>query len=178
MEVRTDMAIPVHADPEADARQRNESEYVACINQFYWLVDITDGLPINQFDHSLQCAALAVEAGARDEMVVAALLHDVGKPLSMENHPAVAAEMLRGRVSEDTYWVLKTHGDVQTAMNWGQGLEMMERAYGQRNWWADALALGAWDHASFEPGKRVPGIEAYYPVLRRVYGLDMGENQP
>ncbi len=171
-EAHLDMAIPVHADPEAVARLQDVWEYQECLNLFGRLAGITDGLPINQYEHALQCAALAAQAGARDEMVVAALLHDIGKPLSMTNHPAVAAEMLKSRVSEDTYWVLKTHGAIQAAMNWGQGLEMLERAYGGRNWWQDALALGQFDQAAFEVGKQVPGIDVYYPRLRRVYGLE------
>jgi gamma-butyrobetaine dioxygenase len=33
---------------------------------------------VSQLDHALQCAALADDAGASDELVAAALLHDVG----------------------------------------------------------------------------------------------------
>jgi gamma-butyrobetaine dioxygenase len=36
------------------------------------------GEPVSQTDHALQTAHLAEEAGAGDELVVAALLHDVG----------------------------------------------------------------------------------------------------
>jgi predicted HD phosphohydrolase len=37
------------------------------------------GEHVNQIEHALQCALLAHQAGADDELVVAALLHDVGK---------------------------------------------------------------------------------------------------
>jgi len=36
------------------------------------------GEAVSQLDHALQAAALAVDAGAADEEVIAALLHDVG----------------------------------------------------------------------------------------------------
>jgi len=36
------------------------------------------GEAVTQVDHALQCAALARRDGARDELIVAALLHDVG----------------------------------------------------------------------------------------------------
>ncbi|MFZ6690389.1 phosphonate degradation HD-domain oxygenase [Undibacterium sp. SXout20W] len=37
-----------------------------------------DGEPVTQLQHALQSAALAEEAGASDELIVAALLHDIG----------------------------------------------------------------------------------------------------
>lgn len=36
------------------------------------------GEPISQLEHALQCGCLAAEAGASEELVAAALLHDVG----------------------------------------------------------------------------------------------------
>jgi len=41
-----------------------------------------DGEPITQREHGLQAAALAVQAGAPDSWVLAALLHDLGHLLS------------------------------------------------------------------------------------------------
>ena len=39
---------------------------------------------VEQLEHALQCAALAQEAGAADELVAAALLHDVGHLLTAD----------------------------------------------------------------------------------------------
>jgi predicted HD phosphohydrolase len=44
----------------------------------------TDGEPVDEHDHALQCAALAQAAGADAELVLAAALHDIGY------HPLVA----------------------------------------------------------------------------------------
>jgi phosphonate degradation associated HDIG domain protein len=41
---------------------------------------------LSQLDHALQTAALAVDAGAGDELVAAALLHDVGHLLDLGAH--------------------------------------------------------------------------------------------
>jgi phosphonate degradation associated HDIG domain protein len=41
---------------------------------------------LSQLDHALQTAALAVDAGAGDELVAAALLHDVGHLLDLAAH--------------------------------------------------------------------------------------------
>ncbi|MCU0310171.1 MAG: HD domain-containing protein [Acidimicrobiales bacterium] len=43
---------------------------------------------VSQLDHALQCAALARRAGASDDLVAAALLHDVGHLLALaEDRP-------------------------------------------------------------------------------------------
>src|SRR6266700_2358675 len=59
------------------------------------LEEQVDGFAVNQLEHSLQTATRAVRAGASEELVVAALCHDVGKVISWENHPAIAAEILK-----------------------------------------------------------------------------------
>lgn len=40
---------------------------------------------VSQLEHAVQCAVLAQESGATDELVVAALLHDVGHLLALES---------------------------------------------------------------------------------------------
>jgi len=63
------------------------------------------GEPVTQLEHALQCAQLARDAGASDDMVIAALLHDIGHMLEAEdaqrheeigviNHDDVGAEYL------------------------------------------------------------------------------------
>ena len=64
------------------------------------------GEAVSQLEHALQCAQLAREAGARDALVVAALLHDVGhlcadaaaprmRDLGVLEHERVGGEYLR-----------------------------------------------------------------------------------
>ena len=57
------------------------------------LEEITDGFEVDQLVHSLQTATRAEEAGASDEVVVASLCHDIGKAVSVMNHPRIAAEL-------------------------------------------------------------------------------------
>lgn len=45
---------------------------------------------ISQLDHALQTAALAVDAGAPEELVVAALLHDVGHLIELDGGTEVS----------------------------------------------------------------------------------------
>jgi [1-hydroxy-2-(trimethylamino)ethyl]phosphonate dioxygenase len=43
---------------------------------------------VSQLEHALQCAQLATEAGANDDLIVAALLHDIGHLLHDEGESA------------------------------------------------------------------------------------------
>lgn len=48
------------------------------------------GEPVSQLEHALQCAALARQSGARDALVVAALLHDIGHLCAAQDAPRMA----------------------------------------------------------------------------------------
>src|SRR6476646_11496445 len=77
------------------------------------LSDIVDGFATDQLTHCLQTATLAERAGADDQLVVASLCHDVGKYVSVANHPAIAAEMIRPFVREEVYQAIRAHQDFQ-----------------------------------------------------------------
>lgn len=72
--------------------ERDETPSVAAIDALYerWGQDTYDE-ELSQLDHALQTAALAGEAGASDELIVAALLHDIGHLLTLEAQAAAAA---------------------------------------------------------------------------------------
>src|SRR5947199_10558185 len=67
------------------------------------LSEIVDGFATDQLTHCLQTATLAERAGADDEVVVAALCHDIGKSISVPNHPRIAAEILKPYVRDEVY---------------------------------------------------------------------------
>src|ERR1700676_2428985 len=77
------------------------------------LSDLGDGFAVDQLTHCLQTATRAERAGADREMVVASLCHDIGKAVSIPNHPKIGAEILRAYVSDDVYHVIRTHQDFQ-----------------------------------------------------------------
>ena len=77
------------------------------------LEKITDNFAVDQLVHSLQTATRAEEAGASQEVIVASLCHDIGKAISVINHPRIAAEILRPYVSHDTFQMILTHQDFQ-----------------------------------------------------------------
>src|SRR5690606_20414676 len=74
---------------------------------------ITDGFAVDQLVHALQTATRAERAGADEQVIVAALCHDIGKLISVANHPAIAAEILKPYVREEVYWMILVHQDFQ-----------------------------------------------------------------
>src|SRR4029079_9015559 len=58
-------------------------------------------------------ATRAERDGADQEVVVASLCHDVGKAISVPNHPAIAAEILKAYVWRDVYNMIRVHQDFQ-----------------------------------------------------------------
>ena len=71
--------------------------------------------PISALDHALQCAARARAARAADEVVLAALLHDVGHLISdseeteFSHHGLWAARFLRPFVPARVAWLVEYH---------------------------------------------------------------------
>ena len=77
------------------------------------LAGITDGFAVDQLTHSLQTATRAERAGADPEMVFASLLHDVGKAVSVPNHPEIAAAIIKPYVRRDVDEAIRAHQDFQ-----------------------------------------------------------------
>ena len=74
------------------------------------LTSTLEGYQVSRLEHSLQSATKAFKAGEEEEMVVAALLHDIGDELAPLNHSEYAAAVLKPYVSEKTHWIIEKHG--------------------------------------------------------------------
>jgi predicted HD phosphohydrolase len=96
------------------------------------------GFGVTQLHHALQTATMAKRANASDEMILCALCHDIGKYVSIANHGAIAAEILRPYVSSDAYQVVLTHQDFQGRHyyeHFGKSSTLRER-YREEPWFA------------------------------------------
>lgn len=138
-----------------------------------WLaaMDTDSPYPITRLGHSLQAATRANRAGEDEEMVVAALLHDIGDVLCPANHSEVAAAMLRPYVSERTYWIIKHHGLFQGFYyNHHYGEDPNARdAYADHEWYHDTVRFCAdYDQVSFDPDYPTEPLEFFEPMVRRL----------
>jgi predicted HD phosphohydrolase len=141
------------------------------------LAEITDGFAVDQLAHSLQTATLAERAGADSELVVAALCHDIGKAVSVANHGAIAAEILRPYVREEVYWVIRTHQDFQGRHYYafmGKDPEA-RRQYRDAPWFALAERFAdEWDQVAFDPGAETLPLAHFEPLVRQVFAYPRG----
>lgn len=67
------------------------------------------GYQINNYEHCLQAATLAMRDGQDEETIVVSLFHDLGFVICNETHGEFAAAMLRPYVSERSTWTLERH---------------------------------------------------------------------
>ncbi len=130
------------------------------------------GYKIDRLEHSLQCASRAYRDRADEELVVAALLHDIGDLLSPFNHSELAAAVLRPYVSEKTHWIVLHHGLFQSyyyAQHTG-GDRNARDAYRDHPWYQDTVEFcHRWDQPSFDPDYESLPLEFFEPMVRRIF---------
>ena len=131
-----------------------------------------DGYQITRLEHSLQTATRATKDGANEEMVVAALMHDIGDGLATFNHSQFAASVLRPYVSEKIYWIIKHHGLFQTYYynhHLGKDRNVRE-TYKDSPYYQDTINFcEKWDQVSFDPNYENYTLEYFEPMVRRVF---------
>ncbi len=133
------------------------------------------GYKVSRLEHALQTATRALRDNADEEMIVAALLHDIGDTLAPENHSDFAAVILQPFVSPRTHWIIKHHGVFQ-------GYYFFHHIGGDRNardryqnhpyYQACADFCADWDQCSFDPAYESKPLEYFEPMVRRVFARE------
>ena len=145
------------------------------LDQLRGLAGSLAGYKVDRLEHSLQSATRAYRDGADQEMVVAALLHDIGDLLAPHNHSEMAAAVLRPYVTERTYWVVRQHGLFQSyyyAHHMGGDRNARDR-YIDHPWYQDAVDFcHRWDQSSFDPEYESLSLEFFEPMVRRVFARE------
>jgi predicted HD phosphohydrolase len=131
-----------------------------------------EGYPVSRLEHSLQTATRAQRAGADEEMVVAALLHDIGDELAPYNHAELAAAVLRPYVRPQVTWIVEQHGLFQSyyyAHHLGGNRNARERL--REHPWYDACErfCAEWDQCSFDPDYRSESVSFFEPLVLRIF---------
>jgi predicted HD phosphohydrolase len=139
------------------------------------LDDIVDGFATDQLTHCLQTATLAERAGADDELVVAALCHDIGKAVSVPNHPRIAAEILKPYVRDEVYKMILVHQDFQGRHYYAHfGGDPDAREKHRATLTAEEFALAErfadeWDQIAFDPDGPTEPLEHFEDRVRAVF---------
>jgi predicted HD phosphohydrolase len=134
-----------------------------------------EGYPVSRLGHSLQAATRAEKDGADEELVLAALLHDIGDELAPYNHAEVAAGILRPYVRAEVSWIVEQHGLFQTyyyVHHLGGDRGARDKLRGHR--WYDACAhfCEAWDQCSFDPDYPSAPLAHFEPLVRRIFARE------
>jgi predicted HD phosphohydrolase len=130
------------------------------------------GYAVSRLQHSLQAATRALRDGADDELIVAALIHDVGDDLSPYNHAEVAAGIIRPYVRREVTWIVEQHGLFQTyyyAHHYGRDRNAREQ-FRDHPWYQACKDFCAnWDQCSFDPRYASLPLSAFEPRLRAIF---------
>ncbi len=138
------------------------------------LAEITDGFNCDQLTHCLQTATLAERAGADEEVVFASLMHDAGKAITVTNHGAIAAEMIRPYVREDVYQMIRVHQDFQGKHYYHHfGGDPDAREQHRETLTPEQFALAAqfadeWDQIAFDDNYDTLPLEHFIPLIRKL----------
>ena len=131
-----------------------------------------EGYPVSRLQHCLQTATRAQVDGADEELIVGALLHDVGDELAPYNHAEIAAGILRPYVRPEVTWIVEQHGLFQTyyyAHHMGGNRHQRDRL--KQHPWFQACAdfCERWDQASFDPDYPTRPLEVFEPLVRAIF---------
>ena len=137
------------------------------------LAEISDGFITDQLTHCLQTATMAEKDGADDEMIFGALMHDVGKAISVPNHGAISAEMIKPYVRDDVYRAILNHQDFQGMHyygHFGAPTDLRHTKYdSSESWWELCRRFtDDWDQQAFDPDAETYPLEHFEPLVRRL----------
>jgi predicted HD phosphohydrolase len=130
------------------------------------------GYRVTRLQHSLQTATRALRDGADDDLVFAALLHDIGDEIAPYNHSEMAAAIVRPYVRPEVAWIVEHHGLFQNYY-------YVHHLGGDRNardrlrdhpWYAACVHFcAAWDQSSFDPDYPNETLEFFTPLVQRMF---------
>ena len=131
-----------------------------------------EGYKITRLEHSLQTATRALNDKAGDEMIVAALLHDIGDELAPLNHSEYAAAVLKPYVSEKTHWIVEKHGEFQMYYyaHHLDGNRNQREKYKGHKYYQDTIDFCEnWDQKSFDPNFKSLRLKNFEPLVKKVF---------
>lgn len=132
-----------------------------------------EGYKVSRLEHSLQSATRAEADGADTELVVAALIHDIGDELAPYNHAEIAAGIIRPYVRDEVTWVIEKHGIFQMyyyAHHLGGNRNAREEFRGHRWYGICDRFCERWDQASFDPDYPTKPLSYWEPFVREIFG--------
>ena len=130
------------------------------------------GHKVSRLEHSLQVASRALRDKADEEMIVAALLHDIGDEIAPLNHSEFAAAVLKPYVSEKTRWIVEKHGIFQAYYfnhHYGKNRDLRSKYTSHPNYEDTLNFCDKWDQTSFDPNYDTIPLKEFIPIVGRIF---------
>ncbi|WP_110691359.1 HD domain-containing protein [Salinicola halophyticus] len=158
---------------EIDAHFRDYREGVVerVVTHLLRLEGDTHGYPVDRYTHCLQTATRAERAGADDETIVCALLHDIGDDLAPDNHAEIAAAILEPFIDPLNVWMIRHHELFQGYHYrhfYGLDRHVRDDYRGHPGYERTVRFCDKWDQTSFDPDYDTLPLEHFRPLLERV----------
>jgi len=136
------------------------------------LSNTLEGYQVTRLEHSLQTATRALNDKADEEMIVAALFHDIGDELAPLNHSEYAGTVLRPYVSEKTHWIIEKHGEFQMyyyAHHLGDNRNQRDKYKGHKYYKDTIDFCENWDQKSFDPNFKSMSLKKFEPFVKKIF---------
>tara|TARA_B100000700_G_scaffold228439_1_gene252356 strand:+ start:160 stop:735 length:576 start_codon:yes stop_codon:yes gene_type:complete len=136
------------------------------------LTKTLEGYQISRLEHSLQSATRAYKNNESEEMVVAALLHDIGDELAPMNHSEYAAAIIKPYVSEKTHWIIEKHGEFQLyyyAHHLGGDRNKRDKYKDHKYYQACVDFCEKYDQVSFDPNYKSYSLDFFKPMVKKIF---------
>ncbi|MDC0436084.1 HD domain-containing protein [Candidatus Pelagibacter sp.] len=131
-----------------------------------------EGYKITRLEHSLQTATRALNDKVSEEMIVAALLHDIGDELAPLNHAEYAATVLKPYVSKKTHWIVEKHGEFQMyyyGHHLGKNRNLRDKYKGHEYYKDTLIFCENWDQTSFDPNFKSLSLKDFEPFVKKIF---------
>ena len=131
-----------------------------------------EGYKVSRLEHSLQTATRALNDKATNEIVVAALLHDIGDELAPLNHSEYAAAVLKPYVSEKCHWIVEKHGEFQMyyyAHHLGGNKNQRDKYKGHKYYQDTVDFCEKYDQNSFDPNYKSYPLDFFKPIVEKIF---------
>lgn len=155
----------------------NEGLVDRLVEQLKLLDEEWTAYPVNRYQHSLQSATRAYNDGADEEIIIAALIHDIGDIVAPFNHGEIAAAIMKPYASEKTCWILKHHCIFQGYYynHYLGGDRNARNKYRDHPYYEDCRYFcHTYDQNAFDPNYETRPLEFFIPMMRRIFRNDTG----
>jgi predicted HD phosphohydrolase len=147
-------------------REGRRAEQVLLL--FRMLASVSDTGEISELDHALQVATRAERAGADEDLVLAALLHDIGKVVGDRGHGAISAEVLAPHVRGEVVEIVRHHSAFTARYSLSEGEADPRDAHRDEPWYDLACRfVDDWDMQSFDAAYDAYPLDHFVPLVER-----------